>query len=452
MDMKNLYKLIVICATGLIFISPTSLWAAKSLNHSTPKTNTALLGVNGSILGSGPPPPTITPAFAISNDGSGVTWTSIGGLPPTGQVNVVTCSGNNAIGYCVAAGIQPSVGSYILASNDAGNTFNPITVPGLAGNITSGSCVANNCVLTVEGASGAPVIVAENGSTGYLSTLTGFPATGALSSSSCVGPNGTGNSTCVAVGTSNSLPILGVSTDTGATWGIDSITGVPVNASLNAVSCTGLVGSATCVAVGQNVTALVPMAILSNDGAASTWSVLSLPALATNAGFSDVSCTGTGSTAICAAVGASRTGVAFLYASVDGGVTWTKPAVPGMPTSGNFFGVSCTGSGSNAVCMAVGQDQSSTSAAPPLLISSTDGGVTWAIVHIPGMAPNGYYRSVACTNATNTTSAAVCTITGLTFASSGSGGMQVTTSDSGATWTIQSMASSTSYFASTATG
>jgi hypothetical protein len=161
-----------------------------------------------------------------------------------------------------------------------------------------------------------------------------------------------------------------------------------------------------------------------------------------------VSCTGTGSTAICAATGASQTGVAFLYASVDGGVTWTKPTVTGMPTAGNFFGLSCTGSGSNGVCMAVGQDQS-VSPNPPLLISSTDGGVTWARVNVPGLTGNGYFRSVACTNATNVASAAVCTITGTNFAA---GVIQITTSDSGATWTRQTLANNMNYINSTATG
>ena len=456
MEMKTVYKLILLCVTGWMFIASTSLWAAKSFNHSSPKTTTALLVVSGLALGSQQQPQPV-PALSVSNDGSGATWTNITGLPTAGLVSVVTCSGNNAVGYCVAAGRQtkPIAEAFIFASNDAGHTFNPISVPNLSGEFESGSCVGNNCILTGDGDNG-PLIVAENGTTGYLSTLTGFPTTGVLNASSCVGASGgETNSTCVAVGTSNSnpisnsLPILGVSTDTGANWGIANIPGVPAHASLNSVSCTGAVGSAICVAVGQDVTDQVPVAIFSNDGAASKWSLISLPSSSTNTTLGSVSCTGKGATAICAATGGSigNDNSTFLYASVDGGVTWTQPKITGMPTPANLENVSCTGSGSNAVCMAIGQDQS-VAPYPPLLVTSTDGGVTWAVVKVPGMTENGYYQSVACTNANNDPSASVCIITGDAFSA---GLIQLTTSDSGATWTRRAL-SNNNYTATTATG
>jgi hypothetical protein len=449
--MKNFFKLILICATGLIFITPSSLWAAKSFNRASPKTNTALLAISGTAL-TGGMPPVSAPILSVSNDGLGASWTNITRLPTQGRLVTVSCSGNNVTGYCVAAGTQTNVGSYIITSNDAGRTFSPITIPNLDATFSSSSCVLNNCIITGVSRTG-PIIVAENGITGHLGTLTGFPTTTRFMNSSCVGSSG-GNAICVAVGSSNSnpisssLPVLGVSTDTGNSWGVANIIGVPANAALSSVSCTGAVGSAICAAVGSDYTSNIPLAVFSNDGTASTWNVLSLPALPANSAFAGVSCTGSGSTAICAAAGNGQDMNTFLYVSVDGGVTWTHPTITGLPVKGSLTQVSCAGTGSNAVCMAIGQDQTA-DPYPPLLVTSTDGGVSWAVVNVPGITKNGYYRSIACTNATNDPSAAVCTIVGNNFTD---GMIQVTTSDSGATWTKQTIQSNWGYFSTTATG
>jgi len=65
----------------------------------------------------------------------------------------------------------------------------------------------------------------------------------------------------------------------------------------------------------------------------------------------------------------------LIAISTDSGTTWAAKSVRGLP-AGIFFSTSCTGSGSSAICTAVGADY--TGNEPPLLAISADGGATWA--------------------------------------------------------------------------
>lgn len=116
--------------------------------------------------------------------------------------------------------------------------------------------------------------------------------------------------------------------------------------------------------------------------------------------FNESSCTGSGANAICVAVGfTNNNGMQYplLVTSVDGGNTFNVNSTINNFNAGNLLSASCTGSGSTAQCIASGYLGNTQATGTPFIVQSTDGGVTWAPVTVSGIKNVGVIRKVHCT-------------------------------------------------------
>jgi len=272
-------------------------------------------------------------------------------------------------------------------------------------------------ILQFTNAKGAVLVAAGNLGHGYrtpilavsndpnagkwaLKSGTDFPDHGYFNTASCMGRGTT--AVCTAVGQDDiaSLPLLTVSTDGGSNWMRKSVNGLPYKQGIfHATSCTNTGATAICTAAGSNIsvddpTRSSPLIAVSNDGG-NSWAVKSPPVFLYGS-LQGISCTGSGANAVCVAVGTNDVGGPLLVLSQDGGQTWTMKSIS---TNLSFNSVSCTGSGSNAICAAVGtgDTEGSSDNGLFLLTVSTDGGNTWSIKSIPNLPNKGFFNSVSCT-------------------------------------------------------
>jgi photosystem II stability/assembly factor-like uncharacterized protein len=279
----------------------------------------------------------------------------------------------------------------------------------------------------------APLLVVskDGGQSWVVSSVQDVPDRGGyFNASSCT------SGVCTAVGQSFNLPLLVISQDGGASWKniTNSVPGLPASG-LNASSCTGSGSSAICTAVGQDYTGTQPPLLLSSKDGGTTWAVKSVSDLTKDGYFNATSCTGSGSSAICTAVGHDWTGnPAPLVVSNDGGNTWTLKSVPNLSTHSEFNATSCTGSGSSAICTAAGKDGAGEF--PPLLAVSNDGGGTWAIKSVAGLPQTlGTFKASSCTGSGST---AICTAVGRGIGDVSPPYLAVST-DGGTSWALKSV-------------
>jgi len=164
-----------------------------------------------------------------------------------------------------------------------------------------------------------------------------------------------------------------------------------------------------------------PLLAVSNDGRGELWAINPLPDF-TRGNFESASCTGSDSnTTVCAAVGNYNDINGwryFLVTSTNGGKTWATKSVANYSERNELDTVSCTGSGLTAVCVAGGYYG---------LAVSTDGGNTWAAKSTANLEATAFITS----SCTGSGSAAIC-------AAGGYGGLAVST-DGGNTWTPKSI-------------
>ena len=198
------------------------------------------------------------------------------------------------------------------------------------------------------------------------------------------------------------LPLLAQSINSGLNWSLVPIPNIPTGA-FNGTSCTGSGSAAICIAVGSNYDTSYPLLTQSTNGGAN-WTVTDISNIPTGK-FNAASCTGSGSKAICIAVGDNGNYNSFLAQSTNGGASWATVNVANIrPT--NLSSASCTGSGAEAICTAVGFSQDSNA----VLIQSNDGGLNWSQVDISTSL--GYFNGVSCTGSGAT---AICTAVGAIY-------------------------------------
>jgi hypothetical protein len=402
-------------------------------------------------------------SLLLTSAEGGSNWNRIssvanGDLSTVGNLQAASCSEQGSSAACVAVGIPASVPNVIINSNDAGAswTYRPITgildPVNLATTSCTGSGASSVCVAGgFSGGSGinAFITTSSDGGTTWSIPSLSLPTNSVFRGSSCTG-SGT-SAICIAAGDDTSLgppsaPLLSLSSDGGGTWSIINSRGspgvnIPIDGAFHHASCTGSGLTALCIAVGTDYSAALPLINQSSDGG-STWSTINVPNIAatgTQGVFYGASCTGSGSSAICAAVGddtelSPTTAKPILAVTVDGGATWVKKT-SGLPTTGVLRSVSCSGSGATAVCVAVGFKNPGEA---PLIIQSTDGGVTWSEpTAAAGLTTSGEFSSVSCRGEGVT---AICVAGGEDYSGT-QPPMYVQTIDGGSTWTIPSLSS-----------
>lgn len=343
-------------------------------------------------VGSGPA------LVAVSTDGSH-TWAvkSVTGLPVNGVFYGTSCTGSGSTAICVAAGVTGGTAALLAVSTDGGNNWAVTPVTGRLFKGVSCTGIGSTAICTaagVDNTGGFPPLVTvstDGGNTWVNKSVTGLPASGYFTSASCTGVGAT--AVCTAAG-QNGVgtfpPIVAVSTDGGITWAVKSVTGLPTKGVFNAISCTGTGSTAICTAAGQNFNGSQPPILAVSTDGGNTWTTKSVTGLPTAGFFNSASCTGTGSTAICIAAGRDlSTAAPFLAVSTDGGNTWAAKSVTGLPASGSFYGASCTGTGPTAICAAAGQNNAGS--APPFVAVSTNGAITWAVKSVTGLPVSGSF-------------------------------------------------------------
>lgn len=241
-------------------------------------------------------------------------------------------------------------------------------------------------------------------------------------------------------------PLLVLSTDGGNHWARKSIDNVDniVRGLFTAASCTGSGASAVCTVVGTNFIDASPLLVVGKQGG-KTWKKKSFPDISKSV-FKATSCTGNGSTAICVAVG-EKSGKPpspgpLIVVSSDGGNTWVTKSIslPGEVFDSWFDDVSCSGSGSSATCVAIGEYYITGSAGPfPILAVSINGGSTWELKSVDYPLYQtpiwAFFNTISCTGSGINT---VCIAGGI----AGSDSLDtflVVSNDRGNTWQLKSI-------------
>lgn len=388
---------------------------------------------------------------ATTNGGNSWSTVSISGAPLTGSLASASCTGTGASSICITAGLDASgseLAPLLISSRDGANTWNKVSdIPntGLfsasscSGNESTAICIAAGSENILSGP--ALLVVSRDGAASWSNatpSITGLSGTEQFSAAGCTGDGTT--AICIVGGTSTFLsgsPVLATSLDGGATWNNISTTigGLPANGVIRSASCTGTGATAICIAAGrEGFITSTPLLLGSTNGGNSftniTGAIGGLPA---SGSFTEASCTGTGATAICIAVGQDNTGLQppLLVLSTDGGNTWNNiTAIPSLPNDQAFYAASCTGSGSNAICIAAGGAEDGSQ--PPLLVVSKDGGASWQVVtNISGLPGNGVFFAANCSG---TGSSAICIAAGQSRAGTNPP-LLVMSTDGGNTWT-----------------
>jgi hypothetical protein len=322
---------------------------------------------------------------------------------------------NNGTAVLTAVGTGPGGSPMIAASNDGvGSIWSMQTVPGMPSfqSVRSTSCSGSgtsavcSVVGGLNGLSSIIAVTTDGANTWALKTPTGVSTTANFNATSCTSSGPTG--ICTAVGQDNSslAPLLAMSYDGGNTWSMRGVTGVPTQGVFRGVSCTGSGATAVCTAVGQDLTTSAALVAASTNGG-STWAVQTVPFPATANVFS-ASCTDAGATAICSISGVDNaTGNPLLAVTTNGTASWTIPAITGLPAMAALASTSCTGTGATAVCTAAGTIPGSSQV--PLLLASNNGGITWTIQSFTGMPAQALLSRTSCTGNGST---AICTVSG----------------------------------------
>lgn len=347
-------------------------------------------GIN--LSGFGPP------LLAFSS-GLSLNWSlQTTGLPSFAVISGAACTGTGANVVCITTGNSLGSGFIAVASNGGDWTTTTYT---LFGNATSATGSGSSAILAVVGGVFPPpsivppfLRISLNAGATFIDLGSGLQ-NGILFDVSCTGNGST--AICVAAGeedTGTPAPyIQTVTINAGSIVSSTSqvITGLLDTGALFNISCTGSGSNAVCAALGLYTTNVNPLLIVS-AGNGQNWSAINLTA--PNVFLSSVNCTGNGTSALCVAVGEDDTGSPkpVLAVSRNGGATWALQTGGTFPTLGFFNDVSCKGD----ICVAGGRDDTTNL---PLLMVSTDRGISWSRKSISGTAPaNGGFTTVNCEN------------------------------------------------------
>ena len=350
------------------------------------------------------------PVLSQSTD-SGQTWTypTLPALPSpggNGVLNAAKCVGTS----CIVVGEENSNIPLIAVTNDNGQTWQYATVPTPAhdAGLYSVSNVSGNTFVAVGQIDAGPtsgyILRSTDGGLTWSLPASYTPVAGSFRSVGCSG------NTCVATGTtgnnSNLSPlVLEVSQDGGQTW-IDksNIQNLPANSHLYAASCN----SSTCVAVGEDANLDISLVIKSTNSG-STWGVETLPNNLYEGGLHTVACTDT----LCVAGGFGNTQDSvppddtrpLIIQSINN-AAWTATYLT-PPTNNSRYGFHSIACNAER-CVAAGDDNNYASyeapPAPPFIgiVAQATQANNWTWSNFESLPPsvtNAVYNSASCGSA-----------------------------------------------------
>lgn len=396
-----------------------------------------------------PPDSTAFPLLAQTRDG-GISWnvvTSITGLPGTDHGALfaasASCNGFGSNTFCVAAGVFGTYTSgppLLIQTLDGGKTWSKVaSVVGLPGGdigaYFGSDCRSSLCLVAGEDTTTSlPLLVqsSDGGTTWTHVSILGPAPSGFFQVPAC---NDSGQ-LCVVTGENtggSAPPILAQTTDGGVTWNyVTAIPGLPSSGDFGHAACGGSGSTAVCIAVGISYDTGAPLLAQTTDGGAS-WSVVtSIPGFPSSGSLSSVSCSddAAGPSTLCIAGGQvfgskGNPSPPLLLQTTNGGGSWSVISIPGTPDDGSLNDTSCTGKGSTALCVAVGQDND---ASTPLVVESQNGGATWKVANVAGSSTGWSLSGVDC----NDDSLVFCVAAGAD--STTNAGLVIQTLDGGNTW------------------
>lgn len=349
--------------------------------------------------------------------------TTIPGTP--GAFEAAACT----TGICVALGTASNSPKtpFVYQSLDGGYTWNAVTVAGISNSVTftSANCVGSNenayCVAVGLDSITSRVLLIQTrngGSTWSQVSTASFPSNSEFFDVDCSDDA----AICVAagfvIGSSPLVPVLAQTTDAGATWVPVTITGSP-GGRLNGAACTGSGASAFCIAAGANLFGGPLLAQTIDQGG--SWESITI---GTSGNLFGAGCTGDN---FCVGVGRNLvSGAALIVQSIDTGANWTIPAISDSPVLGQLFGADCVGSGVGAVCVAAGENLTSSA---PLLVQTLNQGSNWGTKTITGVTSGQFTSDPNIVNCNATATQCIAVGQG-----AGSSPLLAQTIDSGNTW------------------
>lgn len=334
--------------------------------------------------------------IAQSTD-SGASWNlvTISGLATNTDFSSASCTGNGPATMCVAAGSNESTTvPLIVQTTNNGASWSFVTVPGIPTNpyFNTTSCSRGSSPICVAGGQSAfttPVLVqTTNGGTNWsVATVSGLPTTDVIyGSSSCIGSGSSATCVATAVNTSTSTSYLVQTPNGGASW---SVVYTASTTSLGSVSCASNGSATLCVAAGQT-TSKLPV-LLQSTNAGATWTPVTVPGGETDVTGDATSCANSGSSFMCIASYSSHLFGSSLIQTTNGGASWNVAPLPGVASGAAYGGLNCFSNGAVAACTVGGSDSSG----DPLLLQTTDGGTTWSTASVSGGPSQGEYGSTS---------------------------------------------------------
>jgi hypothetical protein len=229
-----------------------------------------------------------------------------------------------------------------------------------------------------------------------------------------------------------------VTTDAGQTWSTDgglhwsdrtpSAWASDAHWSPNSIDC---VSATTCWMAGSSLFGYTPSVVSTTDGGAD-WTVFgNLPQFPPDSNgyvLQAISCV----TAVsCVAVGGQYGGstMAAVVSTTDGGTTWALSADPALNRVQQLFGLSCLpGRTGNVVCYAGGATLADKNGmVKSVALISRTGGASWRRVEV--LPDNGWLSSVSCATTRNCWAADAGSVNALTGTTDGGASWSTVTSD-----------------------
>jgi hypothetical protein len=353
------------------------------------------------------------PLLSVSYNGSN--WRLVQTINHFGRLDYTSCAGSGHSSVCTAAGFDETNQTPLLyLSSDGGEIWKQQFLSNDKIELFGTSCtgLGADTVCTVVGQNdtlSSPSIYVgrtldgKHFSWSQISQSDVIESDNFFQATSCTGSGDT--AICTIAGFKSNGVLLYTSFDAGKNWN-QSIIDESSNSFLS-TSCTGQGSRSICAAAGGAEGQDYASSLWVSTNGGHDWE--SKFDTYTTTGFNSVSCTGTGSNAVCAACGYSTEDIEYnpmtlLDVSTDGGVTWHLVSdAAGFDAHPDFQSISCTGNGRRAVCSLVGTINFNT----PVLYLSIDGGLTWNLKNLS--IPHGRLLSTSCTSSGSNT---ICTAAG----------------------------------------